>query len=179
MVCVKFTAFCDLQAAWRIRQWPPQVGPCKSSGFSCKRALTCESVWPELYFFWSLRTQNKRKWTLEQLRWRALERNVSIGFLLKTFCPSAMTSAQLSLDLERCLTHHHFSLLTSLVCVREMFEIFIALFVFRCSLAFPDVTHLKKLFKTQMWSGSSEVHLMGSICARALEVLFFTDTWSC
>ena len=43
MICVKFTAFCDLRAGLRIRLATPYA----SSGFG-KLASTCESVWPGL-----------------------------------------------------------------------------------------------------------------------------------
>ena len=44
MICVKFTAFCDLRADLRIRL----ATLCKSvrKFWFCKLASTCESVWP-------------------------------------------------------------------------------------------------------------------------------------
>ena len=44
MVCVKFTAFCDLRADLRIRLATHRKSARKFR--FCKLALTCESVWP-------------------------------------------------------------------------------------------------------------------------------------
>ena len=44
MICVKFTAFCDLRADLRIRLATLRKSVCKF--WFCKLASTYESVWP-------------------------------------------------------------------------------------------------------------------------------------
>ena len=47
MICVKFTAFCDLRADLLIRLAFLRKSVCKF--WFCKLASTCECVWPGLY----------------------------------------------------------------------------------------------------------------------------------